>query len=130
MKRFPIATSLLGNIGRATGGLLVAAGILMTSSGIHPRSVFADYGLGAPTLLSVSLDAPDALVTFRDNSSQEIGYNVYALAPSKFELGRRVQTTGVPGQGRVKTATVDRLQPNTRYCFRVAAIGQDGVTDS
>jgi hypothetical protein len=131
MNRLALDTRLVRNVVRAAGGFVAAAGLLMAGSGMHPHAASAiDYDLGAPTLLSVSLDAPDALVSFRDNSNQEIGYNIYASNMSNHDLDRRVQTTGVPGQGRVKTATVDGLQANSRYCFLAAAIGSDGITDS
>jgi hypothetical protein len=129
MKQFPATGRFFRPANQAAAALLIATGLLMTSSAVRPHAASAD-DLGAPTLLNVTLEGSDALVSFRDNSSLEIGYNVYAFNPSDYTLDKRVRTTAVPGQGRVKTATVGGLQPNVRYCFQAAAIGDDNVTDS
>jgi hypothetical protein len=106
---------------------LAAAALTVVGAAANPRPAEADYDFAAPTLISASLDGTAALVTFRDNSSAELGYGISAhRIVAEAGTSQWVEIPPVPGIGRERTATVTGLETNTTYCFTAVALGPYG----
>ncbi|MGH2586297.1 MAG: hypothetical protein ACRDJE_15395 [Dehalococcoidia bacterium] len=104
---------------RWTAGLLVAAGLAI-GIGIQPAA--ADEEVGAPTLQSLRLEAPDAYVTFTDNSAIESDFRV--IVRERNNPDRIVVETDVPpvpGEGRVVTRSVSGITAGVALCATVHA---------
>ncbi|WP_042800753.1 DUF11 domain-containing protein [Streptomyces sp. C] len=101
-----------------------AAGLACALAAVTaPPAQAAEPVTGAPTLMSLRLDAPTAYLTFRDNSEPDISYTIVLTEKDNPGYTKIVRTApgGVPGTGRVATRSADGIKPGVAYCATIRA---------
>ncbi|MFD8024564.1 hypothetical protein [Streptomyces lavendulae] len=104
---------------RLSVGAGLACGLLAAPAA--PGAGAAPARFEPPTILGLTLDPPNALVTFRDNvgpgsGGTDIGVIVTLQEKDHPAVVLRSKGPGVPGGGRVSTRTVSGVKPDTTYC--------------
>jgi hypothetical protein len=115
MRRLPL-TPILRTPGRLAAGLLVAAGLL---AGVGVRA--ADAAPWAPELLAVEPVSPTSIrLTYKDRAVEEWGFQI--VYGRGMAMNQRIEINhGWEDMGRTAQHTVEGLQPQTEYCFKMEA---------
>lgn len=114
--RYQTMTRTVGRL--AAVALAATALALGISSGAN-----ADGEVGAPQLQSLRLEAPDAYITFKDNSAIETHFSVTLRErdnPDRVVISADVLPA--PGEGRVVTRSVRGIAPGVPLCATVRAM--------